>query len=197
MTRASIGLLVLVLGVGVGACSGDDDSASGPTSSGAENGAATTASDPTASEGAVPASGTVVLALGSTTEELDVQLCVQTPAGALNITAVGPGDLAPTLTMNVADPMSASTLVYTTRSDDNSFTTHSMAASESTEGSVEESRVRVSGTAVEQAYTSEGEADGDTKSETVTVDAVCQVIQPPNPAPEFASTTVPEDDESD
>ena len=191
MTRAGIGLLVLVLGVGVGACSGDDDSASSPTSSGSENGATTAASDPAASEGAAPASGTLVLSLGSATEMLDVQLCVQMPAGGLNVTAVGRGDPAPTLTVNVAEPMSASTLVYTTRREDNSFTTHSMAASESTEGSVDELRVRVNGTAVEQAYTPEGEADGDTKSETVTVDAVCPVIQPPNPAPEFPSTTVP------
>ena len=187
---------LLIVGICLSACSGDGDgtSSSGPTSSGSGSGATAPS---TTGAAATPSSGTVVLGLGSTTATLQVQLCIQTPAGGLNLTAVGDGNPAPTLTVNVAKPMSASTLVYTTRNTDNSFTTHSMAASESTQGSVDGLRVRVDGSAVEQAYTAAGEANGEAKSETVTVDALCQVIRPPNPPRQFVSTTAPDHDENE
>jgi hypothetical protein len=118
-----------------------------------------------------------------------VQLCIRTPQGNLNLTAIGQGTPAPTLTVNLARPVSGSTLVYTTRSTDNSFTTHSMASSNSTHGSLDGLRVRITGSAVEQAYTPGGAAQGKTKSETVTVDGECQVIRAPNPAPQYGSAT--------
>jgi hypothetical protein len=183
--------------MGSSACS-DDDSSNDPTSSESAGGATdrTPESSATADAGS-PASGTVVLSLGSATSTLAVQLCVQTPAGGMNLTAIGADTPAPTLVVNLAGEMSGSTLVYTTTNTDNSFTTHSMAPSDSTEGSLDGLRVRIAGTAVEQAYTPQGEAAGDARSEPVTVDAVCQAIQQPNPAPQYGTTVTSEDESSD
>jgi hypothetical protein len=189
--RALMG--VLIVGVGVSACSTDHKPSGTPTPSGSASGAsggadvgsaAATASTPDVA----PASGTVVLSLGSTVTTLDIQLCIATPGDGVNLTAVGSGSPAPTLVVNLTKPAGGSTLVYTTRGSDNSFTTHSMAPSTSTQASVDQLRVRVSGTAVEQGYSPNGTEQGSPKSEMVTVDGLCLEIRPPNPAPQFESS---------
>jgi hypothetical protein len=185
--RALMG--VLVVGVGVSACSSDHQPSGTPTRSGSASTASGDAAAATASTSDVaPASGTVVLSLGSTVATLEVQLCIETPGGGVNLTAAGSGSPAPTLVVNLTKPAGGSTLVYTTRTSDNSFTTHSMAPSTSTEASVDQLRVRVSGTAVEQGYSPNGTEQGSPKSEMVTVDGLCPEIRPPNPAPQFESS---------
>jgi hypothetical protein len=164
------------------ACSGDDKQSDTPTPSDSAAGSTPIASLPDRA----PASGTVVLSTGSTLETLDIQLCVQTPGG-VNLTAAGAGNAGPTLVVNVTSPANGTTLVYTTRSNDNSFTTHSMSASPSTQASVDQSRVRVSGTAVEQDHSPDGAERGQPTSESVTVDGQCTEIRPPNPPPQFGS----------
>jgi hypothetical protein len=193
-SRAVVGLLVA--GVILSACTSSGggkappgQAVSGSVSSPPSSGAPVSSATQLVSPG--PARGTVVLSLGPSSSTLDVQLCIRTPQGNLNLTAIGAGSPAPTLTVNLAKPVSGSTLVYTTRRADNSFTTHSMATSNSTRGSVDGLRVRVTGSAVEQAYTPTGAARGRTKSETVAVDGECQVIRAPNPAPQYGSATVP------
>jgi hypothetical protein len=180
--RALIG--AVVVGIALSACSGDDKQPATQSQSDSATSSTTTAPVPDRP----PASGTVVLSVGSEVETLDIQQCVQTAAGGVNLTAAGAGDTGPTLVVNVANPASATTLVYTTRSNDNSFTTHSMSSSPSTRASVDQLRVRVSGTAVKQDYSPNGTAQGQSTSENLTVEGQCTEIRPPNPPPQFGST---------
>jgi hypothetical protein len=63
-----------------------------------------------------------------------------------------------------------------------------MSSSPSTRASVDQLRVRVSGTAVKQDYSPNGTAQGQSTSENLTVEGQCTEIRPPNPPPQFGST---------
>ncbi len=190
---------LIVAALALDACSSSSGSAGKNASSGVPGGSESSAGAES-TQGAdgsdskpdvAPAIGTANVSVGPTVTTLAVQLCIQTPGNGLNVTAQGPSTPPETLTLNVTAPITGSTLVYTTRKDDDSFVTHSMAPSSSTQGSVDGLRVRVAGNAVQQAYTRTGKPQGKATSEAVTVDATCQRIQPPNPAPQIATTSPP------
>ncbi|MDQ2797342.1 MAG: DUF11 domain-containing protein, partial [Actinomycetota bacterium] len=186
--RATIALLALAL---LGCTSG------GPSShhetSPADLSSSVSASAPVAPSGAEsPAAqsapkGAALLRLGSSSQMLALQLCQKTATGGLSVTAAGSGKPPSTLVLDLLEPVSASTMVFTTRKADNSFTTHSMGSAASTTGAVQGTRVLVDGTAKVQAYSASGKMRGSAKSESIGLTATCRAVVKPNPPPSYGT----------
>jgi hypothetical protein len=125
--------------------------------------------------------GSAALSVAGRTVELAIQRCVRSGSGGVNVTAADAKAHA-TLVANLADPMSASTLVYSTRRLDNSFTDYALAETvlpSPITGSVHGGRLSISGRAAEQSYHADGKPAGPAAAQAVTLDATCQSVQAP------------------
>ena len=169
----------LVLAVGLTACTaGTKKSAQSPAS-------------PVKATAPAPASGLARLEIDGQVLPLSLQLCVRTGASGINVTAVGPSTPASKLTVNLVDPVKASTMVFTTIKPDNSYTIFSMGSgAAATTGTLNGERVTMSGMSSEQAYDAAGQIVGTPKPTTISLDATCRTVQPQQPAPSFAPSGV-------
>jgi hypothetical protein len=135
---------------------------------------------------AVPA-GAAVLTLAGHAYRLPIQRCIGSDEHHLNLTAYDVKTKA-TLVVNVAEPLGASTLVYTTRDADNAFTNYALAATvghSPITGRVAGRQISLTGNASRQSFRPDGTASGTASSEPVSLDASCQKINPPHPAPSY------------
>jgi hypothetical protein len=132
--------------------------------------------------------GAAVLTLAGRTLELSIRRCVHSGATSVNLTAVDPRTEA-TLVVNLAQPVNASTLVYTTRRTDNSFTNYALASTVvhgQITGALSGTQLLLSGRAAKQAYRPDGKPAGTATDEDVALHATCQVIQPAQAPPSYA-----------
>jgi hypothetical protein len=142
---------------------------------------------PGATGGGAP-TGAALLNVAGKTVQLAIQRCVHSGPDGVNVTAADARTKA-SLVVNLMRPVGASTLVYTTRAKDNSFTNYAVAATQvhaAITGSVTGSRVSLSGTAARQSYRADGKQDGHVIAEAVRLDATCPTIQAPQAAPTYA-----------
>ena len=137
--------------------------------------------------------GSATLEVAGHPIHLTVQRCIDSGGSAVNITAVAP-NTHNTLTVNVTNPIGASTLVYTTVRPDNSFTNYSLASTVTKTkiaGGIRGTSVKLSGGGLAQAYDAHGKVTGGASSQQLSLDAACSTIQPmQSPAQPAASGAV-------
>jgi hypothetical protein len=163
-----------LLGTGLAGCTGSHAGSPGARQPGGSSG---------------PRAGSVVLTVAGKTVRLAIQRCVRSSPDSVNVTA-GDARTKATLVANLVQPVKASTLVYTTRKPDNSFTNYALAASVvpgTITGRLDAGRANVrvslSGKAAEQSYRPNGKLAGKATPEELSVEATCPTVQPPRPAP--------------